>query len=83
MTGPSLAPPLIVRPHSAQTVLPSPFSPALPFAGRARLFRWRGIETESHSYLPMDGLFFLFLKRSRQNILPEQLRKDPGVVKNA
>jgi len=56
MTGSSLEadPALIVRPHSAQTVLPFSFFSAPPFAGRAPLFCWRGIETESSISDRMD-----------------------------
>jgi len=56
MTGSSLEadPALIVRPHSAQTVLPSPFFAAPAFAGRALPFCWRGIETESSISDRMD-----------------------------
>jgi hypothetical protein len=49
MTGSSLAalPGCMTRPHKAQTVPPSSFFAALPFAGRLPLLRWFGIETES------------------------------------
>jgi hypothetical protein len=54
MTGSWLEPDpaLIVLPHNAQIVLPSPFFAAIPFAGRALLFRWRGIETGSDLEIP-------------------------------
>jgi len=54
---------VIVRPHNAQTVRLSVFFVEPPFVARATLFRWRGIESESHAGFRMDGLFFSFLKR--------------------
>jgi len=49
MTGSSLAalPGCMTRPHKAQTVPPSSFFSAPPFAGRLPLLRWLAIETES------------------------------------
>jgi len=56
MTGSWLEPDpaLIVPPHNAQIVLPSPFFMAVPFAGGALLFRWCGIETISDFEIPAD-----------------------------
>jgi hypothetical protein len=58
MTGSVLASPpdLMTRPHKAHIVLPSPFFAALPFAGRALVFRWRGIETGSKAEESLDSL---------------------------
>jgi hypothetical protein len=48
----------MVRPHNAQIVLASSFFAVLPFAGRAALFRWRGIETGSDAAGVLDSSIF-------------------------